>query len=86
MKKKYRKLEQLKEFAKSYKSSETNLNNNKKNLLKSKEGIANLTESSCIRPDIYLDNDRNCGGCPYFDHCICSIKSLEKKRKKNKYE
>jgi hypothetical protein len=50
-------------------------------LLKSKEGIANLTESSCIRPDIYLDNDRNCDGCPYFDHCICSKKRLDKKRK-----
>ena len=81
MKKKYRKLQQLKEFAKSYQSSETNLTNKKTTLLKSKEGIANLTASSCIRPDIYLDNHRNCDGCPYFDDCICSIKRLEKKRK-----
>jgi hypothetical protein len=82
MKKKYRKLEQLKEFAKSYKSSEANNNDNKrKNLLKSKEGIANLTASSCIRPDIYLDNDRTCNGCPYFNDCVCSIKRLDKKRK-----
>jgi hypothetical protein len=50
-------------------------------MLKSKEGIANLTASSCIRPDIYLDNDRNCDGCPYFDDCVCSIKRLDKKRK-----
>lgn len=83
MKKKYRKLQQLKEFAKSYQSSETNNNDNKrKNLLKNKEGIANVTAGSCIRPDIYLDNDRNCDGCPYFDDCVCPIKCLEKKRKR----
>lgn len=81
MKKKYRKLEQLKEFAKTYKSSETNINSKTKNMLKSKEGIVNLTASSCIRPDIYLDNDRNCDGCPYFDDCACSLKRLDKKRK-----
>ena len=83
MKKKYRKsqlLKELKEFGEKYKNPET-INNTKKNLLKTKEGIINLTESSCIRPDIYLDNDRTCNGCPYFDHCVCSIKRLDKKRK-----
>lgn len=80
MKKKYRKLQQLKEFAKSYQSPE-NSNNAKKNMLKTKDGIARATEGSCIRPDIYLDNDRNCEGCPYFENCMCSIKRLERKRK-----
>lgn len=80
MKKKYGKLQQLKEFAKSYQNEPRG--NNAKNILKNKEGIAKATEGSCIRPDIYLDNDRNCEGCPYFDSCGCAIKRLDNKKRK----
>lgn len=72
----------LSEFAKNYKTPEIEHKVNKNNLLKNKEGISNLTKESCIRPDIYLNNDRTCDGCPYFDNCSCDIKRLTKKKTK----
>jgi hypothetical protein len=81
MSKKYRKLKQLKEFAKSYKHSNEN---SKKNILNSKEGIANVTDTACIRPDIFLNNGRYCFNCPYYDHCNCGIKRLTNIKKSNK--
>jgi hypothetical protein len=79
MKKQYRKIQQLKEFAKAYKSESVNVNN-KNNLLSNRDGISKVTDGSCIRPDIFLDNDRTCNGCPYLDDCICSIKRIDKKK------
>lgn len=32
---------------------------------------------SCIRPDIYLNNDRSCDGCSLFNNCLASIKNLK---------
>ena len=35
---------------------------------------------TCIRPDIYYDNEGNRGGrcrpCPYHEHCLCTNKEL----------
>ena len=44
-----------------------------------KRGVEEITKSSCIRPDIYLNNERFCNGCPWFEHCICGIKKISKK-------
>jgi hypothetical protein len=33
---------------------------------------------SCIRPDIYLNNDRHCDGCSLYSSCLASIKNLSK--------
>jgi hypothetical protein len=82
VKKKYRKLKQLSEFVENYKVPVIQ-KNHVSNILSHKEGIFNVTKGSCIRPDIFLDNDRSCDNCPYYDHCECHIKRLsnEKKRK-----
>lgn len=81
MKQKYRKLKQLSEFAKNYKTPENEKTKN--NLLSTENGISSVTSGACIRPDIFLDNDRNCDDCPYYDNCQCAIKKLSttKKRK-----
>jgi hypothetical protein len=36
--------------------------------------VKSLTEFSCARPHIYLDNGRNCNGCNIYDLCHCPIK------------
>jgi hypothetical protein len=33
---------------------------------------------SCIRPDIYLNNDRHCDGCSLYTSCLASIKNYSK--------
>jgi len=81
-KKKYRNLKHLSDFAKSFNSSEKSKGDVKKNLLKSKDGIRMLTSSSCIRPDIFLNNDRTCDHCKYSDDCVCRIKKFSKYYKK----
>lgn len=40
------------------------------------EHVKQLTEGSCQRPDIYLDNDRACDGCSLYEHCACASKQL----------
>lgn len=30
---------------------------------------------TCIRPDLYYDNDESCGDCPYYEHCLCANKN-----------
>lgn len=84
MKKKYRKLKELNEFVENYQTPQIQKNGIKNNILSYKEGISIVTKNACIRPDIFLDNDRNCDDCPYYDNCECNIKKLtsEKKRKK----
>jgi hypothetical protein len=86
MKKKYRNLKILSDFAKNYKTSDSfkskEKEKGKNNLLTSEEGILIVTTNSCIRPDIYLDNDRHCNGCKYYEHCGCSLKKLIGERKK----
>jgi hypothetical protein len=82
MKQKYRKLKQLSEFAKNYKAPESEKNKN--NLLSTDNGISSVTESACIRPDIFLDNDRNCDDCPYYEACRCALKRLSTSKKRKK--
>lgn len=82
MKKNYRKLKQLSEFVANYKAPIVQ-KNDAKNALSNKEGIRDVTKGACIRPDIFLNNGRNCDECPYYENCGCKIKKLssEKKRK-----
>lgn len=79
MKRKNRKLGQLKEFAKNYQI--TSKKTDGINLLKNKDGVELVTENTCIRPDIYLDNDKYCDECPYLENCICKIKRTRKKKR-----
>ena len=51
-------------------------------LKKNPEAVAEFTQGACLRPDIYLDNDRYCDGCVHFEHCACALKQLSKKAKK----
>jgi hypothetical protein len=81
-KKKNRNLKHLSDFAKSFTLSEKSKNSVKTNLLKSKDGIRTLTSSSCIRPDIFLNNDRTCDYCIYSEDCISRVKKFSKYYKK----
>jgi len=51
--------------------------------------VSKLTESSCLRPDIYLNNDRHCNGCHIYELCKCPIRRWksenEEKSKKKKH-
>lgn len=38
--------------------------------------IASCTKGACLRPDIYLDNDRYCDGCEFYNVCASSLKAL----------
>jgi hypothetical protein len=38
--------------------------------------ITECTKGACLRPDIFLDNDRHCDGCEFFDLCSCASKAL----------
>jgi len=49
-------------------------------LLEDKKIAEHVTQSSCWRPDIYLNNDRFCNGCIIYENCCCPIKRLDKKR------
>jgi hypothetical protein len=40
------------------------------------ESVRQLTEGTCQRPDIYLNNDRACDGCVLYEHCACASKQL----------
>ena len=40
------------------------------------ESVKQLTEGTCQRPDIYLNNDRACDGCALYEHCACASKQL----------
>jgi predicted metal-dependent RNase len=46
-------------------------------LTKNKEVCESITQSSCWRPDIFLDY--GCVECPIQENCICPIKKLVKK-------
>ena len=38
--------------------------------------ITETTRTACLRPDIFLNNDRHCNGCEFFDVCGNSYKNL----------
>ena len=35
---------------------------------------------TCMRPDIFIDNDYYCDECWYYEHCMCSQKRLQIKK------
>ena len=39
---------------------------------------AKESESVCLRPDIFLSNDRHCDGCHHFKICRSRLKTLPK--------
>jgi ferredoxin-thioredoxin reductase catalytic subunit len=51
------------------------------NLAKDHEEVKKLTVGTCLRPDLYLDNDDSCVKCGLYDDCSSQIKNLGKKRK-----
>jgi hypothetical protein len=46
--------------------------------------LSGLTKDTCLRPDIFLNNDRFCNGCEFFDVCTNSNKGLKPTPKKKK--
>jgi hypothetical protein len=46
--------------------------------------LSDLTSSTCLRPDIFLNNDRFCNGCEFFDVCTNSNRGLKPTPKKKK--
>jgi hypothetical protein len=54
------------------------------NLKENKEFCKEITRSMCLRPDIYLNNDRTCDNCSIHKYCSCAIKKLSSdSRRKN---
>jgi hypothetical protein len=37
--------------------------------------VSELTKSSCVRPDIFLNNDRSCNNCHLYEHCKCKLRT-----------
>ena len=33
------------------------------------DDVKEITESQCMRPDLFLNNKRNCEGCMYYGFC-----------------
>ena len=50
--------------------------------------VGELTKSACLRPDIYLNNDRACNGCHIYELCKCELRKWatpdEKRSRKKK--
>lgn len=40
--------------------------------------LTEMTTKICMRPDVYLDNDRHCNGCPNYELCVNANKCLIK--------
>jgi hypothetical protein len=55
-------------------------------LTRDKDACEFYTQFACMRPDIYLDNDRTCDYCSINKWCACPIKKFSKhyKRKNEK--
>lgn len=47
-------------------------------LTKDKDACIFYTSTACVRPDIYLDNDRTCDHCSINKNCACPIKKFSK--------
>lgn len=43
--------------------------------------LSEASSTTCFRPDVFLDNDRHCDGCEFFDVCTNSMKNLATKKK-----
>lgn len=53
-------------------------------LVKDKEACVEFTKNMCIRPDIYLNNDKTCDNCSLRKNCSCIIKKFSKFYEKGK--
>lgn len=42
------------------------------------DDVRKITQSQCMRPDLFINNNRNCEGCPYFANCELHLKCLPK--------
>lgn len=51
-------------------------------LTKDKDACEFYTQFACMRPDIYLDNDRTCDFCSINKYCACPIKRFSKEYSK----
>jgi len=47
-------------------------------LVKNKDACIEHTKYACLRPDVYLDNDRTCDTCTIRKWCSCPIKKFSK--------
>lgn len=52
------------------------------NLKKDVVEVQKMTQGTCLRPDIYLDNDDSCDECHIYQNCVSSIRKLKKKKSK----
>jgi urocanate hydratase len=75
-------LENLLHAAKEYKFSYKPIRVNFKN----KEEVSSMTNGTCIRPDLYLNNDNSCVTCSLYENCACSLKNLGKKKRNERIE
>ena len=37
--------------------------------------VKSLTKATCVNPQLYLDNARNCNGCVYWNNCQCKLRT-----------
>jgi hypothetical protein len=44
--------------------------------------VKRLTNGSCIRPDLYLNNNNTCVKCSVYENCCVKSKNLGKRRKR----
>ena len=75
--KKQEKLNSLFDFVEKYKPTVVDEDLKKKT---AKQKFIQLvkSETSCLRPDIYLDSYRICDKCPLSEYCNCNIKKFSK--------
>ena len=48
------------------------------------EQLAEITESSCLSPGLYLDNLRSCDGCKHYEYCRSHLRQLDSQTTKKK--
>jgi len=46
--------------------------------------LAEESKSVCLRPNIYLNNDGHCEGCPYYNICESRLKNLPSKKSRKR--
>jgi hypothetical protein len=72
------KLDSLFNFVENYKPAVIDYESKKRNAKNNFIQIVSK-ETTCLRPDIYLDYDRFCDACPLSEYCNCTIKKFSKK-------
>ena len=81
------KVEQKKQDIRSYEIPKVNPNpisvRYSINDLANNEDLAKeFTNGVCIRPQLFLNNDRSCDDCVLYTNCACNAKTLSKARRK----